>query len=143
MSRSGSKHPVRDAAPEWVGLLPREIEKKVIEMAKDGVQPAQIGLRLRDSYGVPSVHEATGKKVGEIIAEADLAPSVPQELTNLIHRAINLQEHLKDNRGDLHNTRGLELIEARIRSLAKYYKKRGQLEQDWKYTRQGARLLVD
>lgn len=143
MSRSGSKHPVRDGAPEWLGMLPREIEKKVVELAKQGVQPARIGLVLRDSYGVPSVHEATGKKVGQIMAEASLNPKVPQDLTNLIRRAINLQEHLQHNRGDLHNRRGLELIEARIRKLIKYYIARGDLEAGWKYTREGARLLVD
>lgn len=143
MSRQGSRKPVRDQAPEWVSMLPREIEAKVIEMAKDGVQPAQIGLRLRDSYGVPSVHEVTGKKVGQIIADAGVGPKLPQELGNLVRRAINLQEHLQHNRKDLHNTRGLELIEARIRKLAKYYQKHGQLEASWKYTRQGARLLVD
>lgn len=143
MSRTGSQHPVRDAAPEWVGMLPREIEAKVVELAKEGVQPARIGLILRDSYGIPSIHEATGKKVGQILAGADLVPKVPQDLTNLINRAINLQEHLKSNRKDLHNTRGLELIEARIRKLAKYHQKRGELAADWKYTRAGARLLVD
>lgn len=124
-------------------MLGREVEAKIIEMAKDGVQPAQIGLILRDTYGVPNVHELTGKKLGAIIADAGAAPVVPQELTNLINRAINLLEHLKGNRKDLHNTRGLELIEARIRKLAKYYKSRGELEASWKYTRGGARLLVD
>ncbi|MGB1697101.1 MAG: 30S ribosomal protein S15 [Thermoplasmatota archaeon] len=143
MSRKGSMHPVRDASPEWVPMLGREVEAKIVEMAKDGVQPAQIGLILRDTYGVPNVHELTGKKLGAIIADAGAAPGVPQELTNLINRAINLLEHLKSNRKDLHNTRGLELIEARIRKLAKYYKSRGQLEASWKYTRGGARLLVD
>ena len=143
MSRKGSMKPVRDGAPEWVSMLPREIEAKVVEMAKEGIQPAVIGLRLRDSYGVPSVHEVTGKKVSQILAEAKLTPKVPQDLQNLIRRAINLQEHLQSNRKDLHNTRGLELIEARIRKLAKYHQKRGELETTWKYTRQGARLLVD
>lgn len=143
MSRTGSKHPVRDEAPEWMGLPKREIEKKVIELGKEGLQPAQIGLRLRDTYGVPNIAQATGKKVQDILAEADLAPKVPQDLTNLINRAINLQEHLQANRQDLHNTRGLELIEARIRKLAKYYQKRDELAADWKYTRSGARLLVD
>ncbi len=143
MSRKGSQAPIRDEAPEWLGMLPREIEKKVGEMAKDGVQPAKIGLVLRDSFGVPDVKQATGKSISTIIQESGFAPSIPQELTNLINRAINLQEHLKGNRQDLHNRRGLELIEARIRKLAKYYQKRGELATTWKYTRDGARLLVD
>lgn len=143
MSRKGSQAPITDAAPEWLGMLPREIEAKVAEMAKDGTQPAKIGLVLRDSFGVPDVKQATGKSITTIIAEAGQAPSIPQDLTNLIHRAIDLQEHLKNNRQDLHNKRGLELIEARIRKLAKYYQKHGKLATTWKYTRDGARLLVD
>lgn len=143
MSRKGSTAPIRDGAPAWVGLLPREIEKKVVEMAKDGVQPAKIGLVLRDQHGVPNVKEATGKTVTAIIEESGNAPSTPQDLVNLVRRAIDLQEHLKQNRKDLHNTRGLELIEARIRKLAKYYQRNGKLEAEWKYTRDGARLLVD
>jgi small subunit ribosomal protein S15 len=143
MSRSGSKHPIRDEAPEWLGLLPREIEAKVVELAKEGVQPAKIGLVLRDAYGVPDVHQATGKKLGQILAGANLTPKVPQDLANLINRAINLQEHLKGNRKDLHNTRGLEQIEARIRKLIKYHQEKGNLPATWKYTREGARLLVD
>jgi len=143
MSRKGSQAPIRDGAPAWLGMLPREIEKKIGEMAKDGVQPAKIGLVLRDSFGVPNVKEATGKTVAEIIKAAGYAPSIPQDLTNLIHRAIHLQEHLKNNRKDLHNTRGLELIEARIRKLAKYYQSKEMLDAGWKYTRDGARLLVD
>ena len=143
MSRKGSSKPVRDSAPEWVTMLPREVEAKVVELAKEGVQPAVIGLRLRDQFGVPSVHEVTGKRVGQILADNKLNPSVPQDLTNLIRRAINLGEHLQGNRGDLHNTRGLEMIEARIRRLIRYHKERGDLAADFKYTRDGARLLVD
>ncbi len=124
-------------------MLGREVEKKVIEMAKDGLQPAIIGIKLRDQYGIPSVHDMTGKKVAAIIKEAGLAPKIPQEMANLLRRVIALQEHLLHNRKDLHNTRGLELLEARIRKLAKYYKSRDELAQSWKYTRAGARLLVD
>lgn len=143
MSRTGSKKPVRDAAPEWVSMLPREVEAKVVELGREGLQPAVIGLRLRDSHGVPSVHEVTGKKVMQILADNGIGSKVPVDLANLIRRAIALQEHLQGNRKDLHNRRGLELIEARIRALARYYKTQGSLALEWKYTRQGARLLVD
>ena len=124
-------------------MLPREVEAKVLEMAKAGTQAAVIGLKLRDSYGIPSVHGVTGKRINQIIAEGKLTPKVPQDLANLIRRAISLQEHLAHNRNDLHNTRGLEMMEARIRKLAKYHIHRGEIAATWKYTRAGARLLVD
>ncbi len=140
---SGSDRPIRDEAPSWVAVLPREVEAKVVELAKAGVQPAVIGVQLRDSMGVPDVKQLTGKRVTEIIAENNLSPNVPQDLKNLINRAISLMEHVQTHRKDLHNRRGLELIEARIRRLAKYYKRTGALAANWKYTRGGARLLVD
>ena len=143
MSRHASSKPVRDAAPSWVPLRPREIEAKVIELGKEGKQPAVIGLILRDSYGVPSVQEATGKKLAQILEDGGLAGKLPQDLQNLIRRSIHLQEHLAANSRDLHNLRGLELMESRIRGLAKYYIKTGTLPETWSYSRGGARLLID
>ena len=143
MSRHASSKPVRDSHPSWVPILPREAEAKVVELAKEGKQPAMIGLILRDSYGVPSVQELTGKKIVQIMKENGIAGRLPQDLQNLVQRAIHLQEHLAANRRDLHNLRGLELMEARIRGLAKYYVQQGELPEGWAYTREGARLLVD
>jgi small subunit ribosomal protein S15 len=143
MSRHASSKPVRESAPEWVSLLPREVEAKVVELAKEGKQPAVIGLILRDSYGIPSVQEVTGKKIQQILKDAGLAGKLPQDLQNLVQRAIALQEHLAANPRDVHNLRGLELMESRVRALAKYYVARGDLPDAWAYTRAGARLLVD
>src|SRR5688572_13674212 len=143
MSRHASSKPVRESAPSWVPMLPREVEAKVVELGREGKQPAVIGLILRDSYGIPSVHEVTGKKVGQILTDAGLVGKLPQDLQNLVRRAIHLQEHLSGNRNDLHNLRGLELMESRIRGLAKYYKNRGDLPESWDYSRAGARLLIE
>jgi small subunit ribosomal protein S15 len=142
MSHHASSKPVRESAPAWVPLRPREIEAKVLELAKEGKQAAVIGLILRDSYGVPSVHESTGKKLQQIITEGGLAGKLPQDLHNLIRRSLHLQEHLAANKKDLHNLRGLELIESRIRALAKYYRKQGTIPATWDYSREGAQLLV-
>ena len=111
MSRHASSKPVRESAPEWVPLLPREVESKVVELAKEGKQPAVIGLILRDSYGIPSVQELTGKKIQQILKDAGLGGKLPQDLQNLIQRSIALQEHLAGNPRDLHNLRGLELMQ--------------------------------
>lgn len=142
MSRHASSKPVRDAAPKWVTMLPREVEAKVVELAREGKQPAVIGLMLRDAYGIPSVQELTGKKVVQIMREAGATGTIPQDLFNLVRRSITLQEHLAGNPKDLHNLRGLELMESRIRGLAKYYKGQGSIPQDWNYSRDTARLLV-
>jgi small subunit ribosomal protein S15 len=142
MSRHASSKPVRDSAPAWVSMLPRQVEAKVVELGREGRQPAVIGLILRDSYGIPSVQEVTGKKVVQILREAGIESKLPQDLFNLVQRSIELQEHLRANPRDQHNRRGLELMESRIRSLAKYYIRMGQLPKGWAYSREGAKLLV-
>ena len=83
------------------------------------------------------------KTTRAVSLNAGVTGKLPQDLQNLIRRAIHLQDHLAGNRNDLHNLRGLELMESRIRGLTKYYKGRGELPMDWDYSREGARLLVE
>ena len=59
-----------------------------------------------------------------------------------MRRAIALNVHLKNNRGDVSNARGLQLIEARIRRLERYYKDNGVLPADWKYSINTAELML-
>ncbi len=101
-----------------------------------------IGLILRDQYGVPNVKLATGKSVTKIMEERGVAGSLPEDLANLMRRAIDLNVHLRDNKMDVSNKRGLNLIEARIRRLERYYKRVGVLPKDWKYSLSNAELML-
>lgn len=141
--RSGSKRPVRKEVPEWVQYTPEQVEQLVVELAKKGYQSAQIGLILRDTYGIPDVKLITGKKISKIMKEHGLYPKVPEDLLNLMRRAVNLRKHLEQHPKDLHSKRGLQLIESKIRRLVKYYKSKGVLPADWRYTPETARLLVE
>jgi small subunit ribosomal protein S15 len=113
----------------------------IVKWAKDGVPPSQIGARLRDEYGVPTLKSFFGKSLMDILKEHDVKPEIPNDLTELIEKAGDLQAHLKTHRGDRKNVRSLELIEARIHRLAKYYKRQGSLPSDWKYKTLVAQLL--
>ncbi len=128
--------------PAWVPLNATEIEELIVKLAKEGLVSAKIGLVLRDQYGVPNVKLATGKNVVEIMEEQNVAPSLPEDLSSLMRRAISLNVHIRDNKGDVANKRGLELIEARIRRLERYYKKNGVLPQTWKYSLSKAELML-
>jgi small subunit ribosomal protein S15 len=128
--------------PSWVPLSATEIEDLVAKLANDGLVSAKIGLVLRDQYGVPNVKLATGKTVTEIMKEKDVAPSLPEDLSNLMRRAIDLNVHLRDNRGDVSNKRGLANIEAKIRRLERYYKENGVLPDTWKYSLANAELML-
>jgi small subunit ribosomal protein S15 len=99
-------------------------------------------LILRDIYGVPDVKAVTGKKLSKILAENKLASEIPEDLQNLIKKAVNLRKHLEKNKRDKHNTRGLQLIESKIRRLSKHYKASGKLPGDWRYEPEKAKLLI-
>lgn len=140
---SRSRAPAREEAPEWQPVEKAEIKEIVARLAREGRTGAYIGLVLRDQYAVPDVKLATGQSMTEIIAEAGLAPQIPEDLQNLMRRAVHLQGHLATHRRDLHNARGLTLIEARIRRLARYYREAGKLPADWRYSAETAQLVVE
>ncbi len=120
----------------------KKIEKIIVELAKQGVPPSKIGLILRDQYGVPSIRKATGKKLVQILKEHNLAPEIPEDLFNLMKRAVNLHEHLTKHKKDKHSKRGLQMIESKIRALIKYYKREGLLPEDFSYDPEKAKLLI-
>ncbi|HWG89847.1 MAG TPA: 30S ribosomal protein S15 [Candidatus Thermoplasmatota archaeon] len=140
---SRSKRPAREEAPEWQGLEAAEIEETVVKLARDGVKTPVIGMILRDQYGVPDVRLATGKKLSDILGSNGLTPAIPDDLANLMRRAVHLRTHLIEHPKDLHNARGLQLIESKIRRLAHYYKVEGKLPATWQYSPETAQLLVE
>ena len=140
--KSGSTRPFLKTNPEWVGMEKAEIEETIVRLHQEGLSTASIGVRLRDAYGVPNVHHATGRSVTEILSSKGTKFTLPEDLASLIKRAASLQTHLKDHRKDLSNRRGLELIEARIRRLSRYYKSRGVLPADWDFSLKLAELQV-
>ena len=140
--KSCSKRPLITENPTWVTISATEIEDIIVKMAKDGNVSAKIGLVLKDQYGVPDVKLATGKTITQIMKEKGVAPALPEDLSNLMRRAIDLNVHLKENRGDISNKRGLMLIEARIRRLERYYKRNGVLPKHWQYSLNTAELML-
>lgn len=132
---SSSSKPVTKNNPDWVDYSEEEINELVVKLRRDGLEPSQIGLKLRDEYGIPSVREATGKKVTEILKEEGLELNTPEDLKNLLEKAESIQEHLSENKKDENARRRLELTEAKIRKLGNYYKDKGKLSEDWKYVR--------
>ncbi|MFN3384222.1 MAG: 30S ribosomal protein S15 [Archaeoglobaceae archaeon] len=131
--KSGSKKVYRTQPPEWVEMSAEDVEKKVIELYNEGYEPSMIGMILRDRFGVPSVRQVTGKRLVEILIESGIKPRYPEDLKSLIRKALKLRRHLEVHKKDLHNRRGLQLIEAKIWRLSNYYKEKGYLPADWSY----------
>jgi small subunit ribosomal protein S15 len=131
--KSHSTRPVSKRPPNWCKYQPEEVEALVIKLAKDGNPPSRIGVILRDQYAIPLVKSITGKTITEILKESGLALTIPEDLGNLLKKASRLAVHLEKNKKDLHNKRALQLIEARIHKLSRYYKREGILPPNWKY----------
>ena len=131
--KSHSIRPVARSAPSWLDKSPDSISSLVVKMSKDGMSPSEIGQKLRDEQGVPLVKSATGKTVTEILESNNLKTGMPEDLDRLVRKAAGLQKHLKAHNSDHRNVRSLELVEAKIHRLAKYYQRTGRLSAKWKY----------
>ena len=112
----------------------------ILKLAKDGMSQSRIGMALRDDYEVPLAKPVLGKSIGRVLAEAKASPKLPQDLQDLIERAQRVQRHLQTHRSDRKNVHSLELVEAKIYRLSKYYKKLSMLPSDFKYTAVVAQL---
>jgi small subunit ribosomal protein S15 len=123
-----------------VTTTPDEAKNAALKLAKEGSTPSRIGQALRDDYGVPLIKTLTGRSLGKILAEGKAAPKMPQDLQDLIERAHRVQKHLGTHRSDRKNVHSLELVEAKIYRLSKYYKAKGILPSDFKYTAVVAQL---
>ncbi len=139
--KSHSMRPMSKRPPSWCKYQPEEVEALVIKLAKEGHPASIIGTILRDQYAIPLVKPFTGKKITQILKEVELAPSMPEDLGNLLKKAARLTAHLEKNRKDLHNKRDLQMIEAKIYKLSKYYKRKGVLSLKWKYRAKTATIV--
>ena len=131
--KAGSEKPLLAPVPSWVQYKKDEIETLVVKLAKQGISPSQIGLILRDSYGIPDVEKLAGRKLGKILEEKNLAPEIPESLQALIKNAVQIKKHMETNKKDMHSKLGLQRTEAKIFRLVKYYKRTGRLPENWKY----------
>ncbi|HJW97537.1 MAG TPA: 30S ribosomal protein S15 [Candidatus Bathyarchaeia archaeon] len=131
--KSHETRPVSKRAPNWCKYQPEEVEALIVKLAKEGSSASRIGTILRDQYSVPLSRPITGKRVLKIMKENELAPAFPEDLASLLKKAESLGLHLEKNRTDLYNRRALQLIEAKIHKLSRFYKKEGILSATWKY----------
>lgn len=140
--KSKSVHPPTKVPPEWVMLSKEDVEKAIVQMGQDGRSPSEIGRVLRDQQGIPSVKNLCGKSILEILGENKLAGEYPEDLMNLMRRAVSLRRHIAANKRDLHNIRSLALTESKIRKLVDYYRNEGVLPEGWFYEPGKAALIV-
>lgn len=141
--RAGSHRPYPLAKPEWVTASSEEVVAQAVQLAKGGMGQAMVGQTLRDSYAIPLSRAITGKRLGVLLSDHGVKPEIPDDLQALLKRVVHLQRHLQTHPKDLANRRGLNLMESRIRRLARYYRRRRRLPESWRYSAAGAALQVE
>ncbi|MEM0014171.1 MAG: 30S ribosomal protein S15 [Zestosphaera sp.] len=140
--KSHSTRPPTLVPPKWLQYTPEEIETIIVELARKGYPPSMIGVILRDQYGVPLAKAVLGLEITEVLERYGMNPVIPEDLYNLIKKAVNLRRHLSEHPKDTHSQRGLIAVESKIHRLIKYYKRVGKLPSDWKYDPEGAKILT-
>ena len=131
--KSHSIRPLDPKPPSWIKQDAKEIEELIVKYAKDDLSVSQIGIKLRDQHSIPLVKPIIKKTISRVLEENDLKTDLPEDLDNIVKKAIGLQKHLKSNKKDNRNIRALELIEAKVHRLSVYYKKIGRIPKSWKY----------
>ncbi len=140
--KSGSKKPIK-RIPSWAPYKEKEVEKLVVKYAKSGKNQSEIGMILRDSYGIHSVKALSGKSVSAIQKENNITPKLPDDIIALIKRLISIHRHLETNRHDQTARRGLILTNSKIHRLVIYYKKSKTLPKNWELDQTKLKMYVE
>lgn len=140
---SGSKRPSKPSMPTWLRYGAKEAELLVVKLSKEGKSAAEIGIVLRDNYGIPSVKLITKKTITAILKEKKLTKELPEDVIALMRRVDTIKSHLELNKKDMTAKRGLQLTESKINRLVKYHKKEGNIAVDWKYDPKSVKMYTE
>jgi len=140
--KSGSKRFPIKRIPRWMKYRKADVVDLIINLAKQKYSSAMIGTILRDQYGIPDAGVVVGKSISEVMKENNLYPKIPEDLMNLLKKAVGMHEHLGRNKMDRHSKRNLQNLESKIRRLSKYYLRKKKLPEGWTYSPEEAKLIV-
>src|SRR3989338_6545452 len=121
--KAGLKKPIKKAVPVWTIYKPKEVELLISKMAKEGKNSSEIGLILRDTYGIPDVKVLCKKKISDILKEKNILPELPEDMVALIRKSVEIRKHMGINPKDQTAKRGLTITESKIKRLTKFYKR--------------------
>ena len=121
---------------------PKDVEALIVKYAKQGFTESQLGVILRDNYGVAQVRFLSGKKIQRILKKNGLAAKVPEDLYHLIKKSLAIRKHLEKNRNDQDSKYRLTIKESRIHRLTRYYRKAGKVPANFKYNFQTIGTII-
>ena len=88
----------------WVKMKQAELENKVVELAKEGKSPAEIGMILRDKFGIPKT-KMFGKRINQILKERGVKIKSEKEIVD--ENIAHLKGHIAKNKKDYPAARSL------------------------------------
>ena len=140
--KSSSTKPFRTGKPDWLEVDRKEIVDHIVDQYNKGHSTSTIGIELRDLHGIPDVKTALGISMYDLLTEKGIEMDYPEDIMNLMRRAVRMHRHMNENHKDVHNKRALQLTEAKIRRLGRYYSRKGVLPDKWSYRLDKAKLIV-
>ena len=94
----------------------KEIEKTIIDLAKQGNSSDKIGLILRDQHGIPKAKKL-GIKIGSIMEKNGFSKN--NDKKNIVAKIENLSKHFKQNKHDYTAQRKTVMYASRIKKMEK------------------------
>jgi len=95
--KSHSTRPISLKVPSWVTLNAQQVEDLIVKYGKEGLTSSQIGNKLRDQHAIPLVKTILKKSIQDVLGANDLKTELPEDLDNIVKKAVGLQKHLKNN----------------------------------------------
>jgi len=103
--------------PLWVKMKEPELKKLILELSEKN-SPSQIGLILRDQYGIPTT-KIFGQKLKAYLKELGIEKN--EDLENAEKKVDKLKEHLKNNITDRKAKHKLQKAQSRMDIVRKYF----------------------
>lgn len=105
----------KEKKPEKVKISQEEFEKKVLELAKQGLTSEKIGEKLKRE-GIYS--QEFNKKISEIMGDK----YSPPDIININNKLEKIKKHIEKNKQDKRAIREKDRIYSQLRKLKKYFK---------------------
>lgn len=101
----------------WIKTKPAELEKIVIDLAKQGNSPAKIGVILRDKHTIPKA-KLLGKKITKILIDNNISYIKDKDIA--AKKIEKLKAHLEKQKSDYCAKKSLAKNLWLLHSLNKY-----------------------
>lgn len=110
--------------PTWVKMKEPELKNLIVELSEK-YSPSQIGMILRDQYGIPTT-KVFGKKLKAYLVELGIEKN--EDLENAEIKVESLKEHLKNNVTDRKAKHKLQHAQSRLNITRKYFARKKKAE---------------